>query len=827
MRKIITLLSFLALFISGEISAQTSTCVITITPMDTTICPGDSVFIQATANILGAGQAFNFNAGNIPPGWSAAGGTAFSAPCGPNPTNSPYYWASTAGSGQPGIFTSAFDISCGGVITFDMVYAVQGGAAPCEGPDLANEGVSLQYSTDGGTTWFDIIYYSPGGFSLPSMPASSAGVLPPGNITPYTSWSSFNVPIPSAALSTTTQFRWIQFNSSGTCCDNWGIDNVVINATGPPCGTNAVVNWSNGLNDTLSFWGVPVGDTTFVAFVYDTVGNFQCQSDTVFVDLFDGNFTYSLPNTTTVYCPDDSALVSVTNVQNALLPVSYDWSTGSTISSSYLNAAGTTPDTLMYYVDVTDGCGFVVGDSVQLVVNQTLRIDTMTTVSQVNCAPNGSAQGIVAGNIGPINYSWTGPGSSGTYSSNSSIISSVPTGWYYLTVTDNVCSVSDSVFIDSVNVDNLTYNLVDSAFLYCPTDSAQVQVTGITNATLPMTYNWSTGSTTNSTYLPTNGNEQETIVYYVTFNDACGLSRTDSVVLVVNKLLNIDSLFQRPTTTCNFDGEVAGFISGSTGTPQYLWQEYIDFNNPGAGGSTTTSTWNNIGTGWYYFTVTDDVCSDVDSIYLDLLDPPIASFTASPQDGCAGMFVSFTNNSQNTNNYYWDFGNGNTQVTSTMNGYTQQYNNSGQVMLIAYLDNSQTCSDTAYIDISVVECGCTDPLAINYNPLAIVDDGSCIYPIPVVNAPNIFTPNGDGSNDLFFFTTIYTVQLEVTILNRWGNLMYEETIPIVQGAPPVGWDGKSPNNTDAQEGTYFYKYKATGINGDEVSGQGFLQLVRQ
>ena len=32
-------------------------------------------------------------------------------------------------------------------------------AYPCEGPDLANEGVYLEYSTDGGATWITIDYF--------------------------------------------------------------------------------------------------------------------------------------------------------------------------------------------------------------------------------------------------------------------------------------------------------------------------------------------------------------------------------------------------------------------------------------------------------------------------------------------------------------------------------------------------------------------------------------------------------------------------------------------------------------------------------------------
>lgn len=825
MKNLRVLYTLIVLFFVGSVNAQT-TCVVTVNPLDTTICPGDSAFITASANLLGAGQAFDFNNAALPAGWNASGGTAFSAPCGPSPSNTPYYWASTTTSGNPGISTAGFDVTCGGVVTFDMVYAVQGGSAPCEGPDEGDEGVSLQYSIDGGVTWITIVYYSPGGYELPANPFTSGGVLPPGNITPYTSWSSFSVTIPPGALTTNTMFQWVQESpTSGTCCDNWGIENVVINATGPPCGSNTVINWSNGLMDTTSFYAVPTGDTTFVAYVYDSTGtNLQCISDTINVNVYDGIFNYTLPNTAGVYCPDDSALVEVTNVTNALLPMSYSWSTGSTTSSSYISANGVAPDTITYYVDITDGCGFTVTDSVDLTVVQYLSINSFNVTDQVNCTPNGAAQANVTGAIGAINYTWTD--TAGNVISTSNPLTGVSTGWYYLDVTDNVCNTSDSVFVDSLFIDNLGYDLADTLTVFCPFDSIYAEVTNLTNAANPMTYSWSTGDTIAGSFLHAGANKHDTILYFVDFTDACGFTRSDTVVLVVNQLLTIDSLVMTPSTTCQGDGSAEAFYSGTNGTVNLQWETQQNWNNPGTGDSVDFNPWLMIGGGWHYFTVSDDLCQESDSILVEVLDPPVASFTASPASGCIGMDVTFTNNSQNTTQFYWDFGNGNDTLVNNMNSLSQNYYTSGQVMLIAYLDATQTCSDTAYLDISVVTCGCTDPLADNYNPLAVVDDGSCFYPTPEVIAPNVFTPNGDNNNDIYFFETINTVEFELLIMNRWGNVMYDVTLDEIDLQNKVGWDGTAPSGNDATEGTYFYKYTATGVNGDQVSGEGFLQLVR-
>lgn len=263
-------------------------CNVTMTPVDTLICEGDSVLVttMAALNNLAPGQTFNFNSGALPSGWNSTGGTQFGQPCVPGIDGTPYFWASTSGSSEPQVSTQAFDISCGGVILFDMVYSVQGGSSPCEGPDEQDEGVSLQYSTDGGITWIDIVYYSPGGFELPSNPMTSGSIAT--GATQYTSWNSFSVPIPGAAVTTSTMFRWYQAESSGTCCDNWGLDNIVINASAGPCTTSGYVNWSNGMSGTTgntSFYMTPQGDTTLVAYVYDSLGVLQCMSDTTYINI--------------------------------------------------------------------------------------------------------------------------------------------------------------------------------------------------------------------------------------------------------------------------------------------------------------------------------------------------------------------------------------------------------------------------------------------------------------------------------------------------------------------------------------------------------------
>ena len=130
------------------------------------------------------------------------------------------------------------------------------------------------------------------------------------------------------------------------------------------------------------------------------------------------------------------------------------------------------------------------------------------------------------------------------------------------------------------------------------------------------------------------------------------------------------------------------------------------------------------------------------------------------------------------------------------------------------------CADTTYASVYVGSCGCTDPNALNYNPLATIDNGDCQYPIPTVEAPNVFSPNGDNSNDLFFLNTTNATSIELVILNRWGNVVFEST-----GLNPA-WNGKTGNGVLCDEGVYFYKYLVKGFNDQELEGHGFVQLFR-
>ena len=203
---------------------------------------------------------------------------------------------------------------------------------------------------------------------------------------------------------------------------------------------------------------------------------------------------------------------------------------------------------------------------------------------------------------------------------------------------------------------------------------------------------------------------------------------------------------------------------------------------------------------------------------LHMLNPPIASFSANVIQGCNPLEVTFTNTSQNSTSFHYVFGNGNDITVNDLSSQTQTYTSNSNVMFVAL--SSPTCGDTAYATITIVECGCTNPLALNYNEFAAVDDGSCILPTPVILAPNVFTPNGDFTNDIFVLDVTNQSNVELTILNRWGNKMFEGS-----GLTP-GWNGKTATGALAEEGVYFYKYIVTGVDGSEYTGHGFLELAR-
>lgn len=64
--------------------------------------------------------------------------------------------------------------------------------------------------------------------------------------------------------------------------------------------------------------------------------------------------------------------------------------------------------------------------------------------------------------------------------------------------------------------------------------------------------------------------------------------------------------------------------------------------------------------------------------------------------------------------------------------------------------------------------------------------------------PNAFSPNGDGINDVFRITGSLECILELSIYDRWGNLLY------VTNSVPFSWDGRLRSGELAPEGAYVY-----------------------
>ena len=128
---------------------------------------------------------------------------------------------------------------------------------------------------------------------------------------------------------------------------------------------------------------------------------------------------------------------------------------------------------------------------------------------------------------------------------------------------------------------------------------------------------------------------------------------------------------------------------------------------------------------------------------------------------------------------------------------------------VTFWDNGDTNATTNYAPIE------------NTTAWVVIDYGNACYDSAYVNIliydgvnvfiPNLFTPNGDGNNDIFkAYGYGFEDNIEFKIYNRWNRVVYEAfTFDALKN---IGWDGKF-NGEDQPDGVYIWTLNATDLNG--------------
>ncbi|MFA5670685.1 MAG: gliding motility-associated C-terminal domain-containing protein [Balneolaceae bacterium] len=189
-------------------------------------------------------------------------------------------------------------------------------------------------------------------------------------------------------------------------------------------------------------------------------------------------------------------------------------------------------------------------------------------------------------------------------------------------------------------------------------------------------------------------------------------------------------------------------------------------------------TYPDLGAGEYkvFYYDSDGCKSDDTVIYVEPVINTVAQFNVLPKTGTAPIQINVTNQSQNATDYSWWL-NDEYQGNSFSGFYTDT---SGvyEIELIAWR-NDTICADTASFTVIVF-----DSLA--------------------ATLPNVFTPNNDGVNDNFNVKVNLSVDYDLVILNRWGNVVFENAGHLEKGTHNL-WNGKLQSGKLVVDGTYFYK----------------------
>jgi gliding motility-associated-like protein len=328
-KKLLSIFLLISPFITQYTFAQ---CPVSAKANVVNIQCGDTVLLNALATAGDYVINNNFeNPATQRPGaeWAQSPSATYTNPCGPNPAGSTvYYWLGDQADVPRSLQSIPFDLTTGGYIKWDMKFATQGNTSPCEGPDLPDEGVFLQYRVGGGA-WITIDYFSPNGGTDPFR----------------TNWNTYQYTIPAAACQPGTAIRWIQINSSGNVNDHWGLDNIQIVRNDP----TFRFDWTHDPNDPSTTGAtppvVPYTDTTYYVTYYRQGGTLPTDTCRAQVSINTVLPTGVISANPTQVCPPATSQLDVIASFIPPLPATCGLSASGCVGQSAKFTLGTAPIT--------------------------------------------------------------------------------------------------------------------------------------------------------------------------------------------------------------------------------------------------------------------------------------------------------------------------------------------------------------------------------------------------------------------------------------------------------------------------------------------------
>jgi gliding motility-associated-like protein len=439
---------------------------------------------------------------------------------------------------------------------------------------------------------------------------------------------------------------------------------------------------------------------------------------------------------------------AVVGAAGGTTPYSYNWLT--TPPQMGDTAAGLGGGS--YEAVVTDANGCQDTQSVTVAATPAPNLTPDTAVAEACGQQDGRAIVSASGGTPPYTIAWnTTPSQTGDTASG------LAAGTYTATLVDAAsCTTTASITIDTVG--GPAAALAGRRPATCDSANGRARATA-SGGTAPYAYTWLPEGTSGTTLAGLAGGD-----YRLVATDARGCRDTLPFSIPATPALAIDSVVTRPAFCEQGNGSAAVVLSGGTAPFQYTGKA---FGNDSVASNLTPAT--------YSVTVIDSAgCRDS------------ASFTIGNEPGPALAVADTANPSCRGND-----GQLRVEATGGHAPYTYSWANAPQ-----RTGPAATGLSAGSYTITVTDsagCEATRQLTLTKN---------CV---PQIQIPSVFTPNGDGINDVWRLRGEGIAEFKLVVYNQWGQQVHSST------NPSRAWDGRIGGER-APAGVYNYviRYRLQG-----------------